>query len=345
MKKLLAVMLTALLLCVSVPAYALTLPEAVAPEASLPHFGGYVAGDFNGNDTGRFIGFNESDPSEYVTYTVCLSTYAAAYCDGFVCGYVFGYDDNGELHDDYYRINAANGVIEFIEGASSGGEFVYGMAYNYADGGMYALCDEDHPYIARVDTATGALTRCIDIELGTLLGVQSFAIDGDGNFYVLTFAAISSKLMRVDPVSGSLTQIMDTGLPNFYAQSMTWDPLTGCLFWAHVNERTSSTNGLYRIDLDDNSIDYCGMIGGGMEITCLYSTASGEAPQHYMRGDVNNDGAVDSTDALLALRASMDLITLDPLAVEVGDIDGDGTVSAADSLLILRYAMELTDTL
>ncbi len=56
----------------------------------------------------------------------------------------------------------------------------------------------------------------------------------------------------------------------------------------------------------------------------------------YTLGDVNNDGVVDSTDALLVLRANSGLAEITPLMEVAGDFNGDGVIDSTDALLILR---------
>lgn len=339
MKKVFALLAAALLtlstLCFASP--------AASPLDKPVEFCGYVMGDFSGSSTASWIGFTSDDPSAVTEYDPLLSTYAAAYYEGLVYGFVYGYTEAGTLMDNYYVMDCKTHGIEFVEGAGSNGEFVYGMAFNYADGSMYALCNESSPYIARVDLETGALTKKVDINLGSYLGVMTLAIDGEGNFYLLSFSAVDSKLLSLDPETGALTAIMQTGMPCFYAQSMTWDHYTNKLYWAHVNERTSQSNGLYEIDVNARTIAYLGMIGGGMEITCLFTENSPEGG--LLRGDVNCDGVVDSSDALLALRVSMGIIGTEGLSVDAGDLNGDGEISAEEALLIMRYAMGLSETL
>ena len=63
----------------------------------------------------------------------------------------------------------------------------------------------------------------------------------------------------------------------------------------------------------------------------------------FAPGDVNMDGAVDSSDALLVLRCSLGLAELDPEALALADVNGDGEVSASDALLILRLALGLEE--
>ena len=50
---------------------------------------------------------------------------------------------------------------------------------------------------------------------------------------------------------------------------------------------------------------------------------------------------METADALLALRHAMGLTTLEGDAFLAGDIDGDGEVSVSDALLIMRYSMGL----
>lgn len=341
MKKISALFLALILLSLSFTALAVPAPR---DESASVRFGGYVAGDFSGGSANSWVGFDSSDPSVIDVYDSMVSTYAAAYYDGFVYGYVYGYDSEGVLHDQFYRLKSGNYFVEFIEGASSGGVLVYGMAYNYTDDTMYALCDEDHPYIASVDLETGVLAKVVDIELGSLLGVQTFAIDGEGNFYFLALSALNSRLMHLNPATGELSVMFATNLPCYYAQSMTWDPATDAIYWAQVDSPSSSTNGLYRIDVESSSVTYLGMIGGGLEIMGLHSVSAPE-PEPYLKGDINHDGSVDSSDALLALRYSMGINDLDEYGLTAGDVNDDGAVDSTDALLILRYAIGISDEL
>ncbi|MBO4562745.1 MAG: redoxin family protein [Clostridia bacterium] len=57
------------------------------------------------------------------------------------------------------------------------------------------------------------------------------------------------------------------------------------------------------------------------------------------RGDTDGDGAIDSADALLALRHAMGVTQLGTNELLRADMDGDGSVSSADALLILRAVL------
>ena len=63
--------------------------------------------------------------------------------------------------------------------------------------------------------------------------------------------------------------------------------------------------------------------------------------REYALYDMNNDGSVSVSDALMALRIAAGLATADTLDVAVGDVDGDGEITVADALQILRAAIGL----
>lgn len=64
-------------------------------------------------------------------------------------------------------------------------------------------------------------------------------------------------------------------------------------------------------------------------------------PPAGLLGDINDNGVVDATDALLALRYAMNIIDLTDAQLAVGDVDGNGVVNMNDALYIMRYAMSI----
>ncbi len=58
-------------------------------------------------------------------------------------------------------------------------------------------------------------------------------------------------------------------------------------------------------------------------------------------GDVDGDGDVTVTDALLAMRGALGLMELDDAQYSAADYDGDGEVTVTDALLIMRTALGL----
>lgn len=64
----------------------------------------------------------------------------------------------------------------------------------------------------------------------------------------------------------------------------------------------------------------------------------GEKPK-YTLGDVDNDGKINSSDALLVLQHSVEMITLKDSALLAADVDKDGRILSSDALLILQHSV------
>ncbi len=60
----------------------------------------------------------------------------------------------------------------------------------------------------------------------------------------------------------------------------------------------------------------------------------------FMLGDVDGDGTVKASDALLALQAATSKIDLLEVQQSAADVDGKAGISSADALLILQYATQ-----
>ncbi len=57
------------------------------------------------------------------------------------------------------------------------------------------------------------------------------------------------------------------------------------------------------------------------------------------KGDVNFDGKINSSDALIVLQASVGSASLDSKGKKAADVNGDGSINSSDALLILRYSV------
>ena len=127
---------------------------------------------------------------------------------------------------------------------------------------------------------------------------------------------------------------------NFYVNGNLYgNRICGTTNWATVTY-TADADGTYTFewsytkDTSVNSGNDCGYVDN------VYYVSSTPEPEP-IPGDVNDDGAVDSVDALLALRYSMQMQDLTAEELERADINGDGVVDATDALLILRLSMNI----
>ncbi len=75
----------------------------------------------------------------------------------------------------------------------------------------------------------------------------------------------------------------------------------------------------------------------GQELTWANNLASTSLPEVSLLGGVNDDGLVDSTDALIILTADVGLDTTQFCPMNCGDVNGDGFVDSTDALIVLTY--------
>lgn len=76
-----------------------------------------------------------------------------------------------------------------------------------------------------------------------------------------------------------------------------------------------------------------------LTFSCFGLTASISAGSSFQAGDVDGDGTVTITDALLAMRSAMGIIELNDDQFSRANIDGDSDVDLSDAVTILRIAM------
>lgn len=98
-------------------------------------------------------------------------------------------------------------------------------------------------------------------------------------------------------------------------------------FAAYPKELTKGTYHVY-------------LVGGGTAFA-QSQVASFEYDKKYTLGDVNEDGEIDSRDALRTLRGAAGIITLTPNQAKAADVNKDDEIDSRDALRILRYVANL----
>ncbi|MCI6729022.1 MAG: S8 family serine peptidase [Clostridiales bacterium] len=206
-------------------------------------------GDGDGDDASAYIyandlfddawlAFKPDDPGSAKAVAEG-SVYAAEYIDG----YVFTADSNRrfcvapleDLEDQIY--------IETLSLPS----VTLDMAYNYADGKLYALCSGN--YLYTIDPLMGdtTLVGVIPLPSGTL---QTLACATDGTFYGATNSTYSSRLYTFTLGEEGFTVKAapnPSGLSAAYIQSMAYDHNTGTLY--HLNYGTNAAGTSYECRL------------------------------------------------------------------------------------------------
>lgn len=79
------------------------------------------------------------------------------------------------------------------------------------------------------------------------------------------------------------------------------------------------------------------------KLTKVASLEYGEKPK-YRLGDVDKDNFITSSDALMVLKHSAMLLTLDAEEMKLADVTGDNSVDTFDALKILKYVAKIIDS-
>lgn len=83
---------------------------------------------------------------------------------------------------------------------------------------------------------------------------------------------------------------------------------------------------------------YVYLVGDGKSFDATKADASFTYEAGYTLGDVNNDGKINALDAILILRAAVDLTNLNDVQEKAADMNGDGRVNALDAIEVLIKA-------
>ena len=230
---------------------------------------GYIAFDPEGT-SGIWGGFADYDPSVIENFGTMGSTFGGAFAGGNVYGFMYDSDTNDTR---FYIMNADTHQVAYP--GTSAGRTVVAMAYNHAEGEMYAIAanDADGRSIYTVNLATGTLTEVAALNAGDET-IMTLAIDGSGNAYGLSYEANNAVLYSINLTNGNCTAIGGTGHGLEYVQSTVWDHNTNQLFWAQYSKVETDKGQLFVIDPATGAATLCGTIGTGAEVTVLYTKNS-----------------------------------------------------------------------
>lgn len=209
---------------------------------------------------------------------------------------------------------------------------VYGVYMKqFGDTGWdYTTClctvDLSDGSITDVGFCTGSNEIVFDTER-----VAAITVDKNGELYMI---GTEGGFYSVNKATGETTLIADFGIPAPAVQSMACDFETNTIFWAQTS---FEGNSLYAIDIPTAEIMDLGPIFEGGQYYGLFF--KNEEPSGLPDGDVNGNGIVEVSDAVLALRNAIGLLELTPDQIDRADLDKDGIVQVADAVNIVRLAI------
>lgn len=96
-------------------------------------------------------------------------------------------------------------------------------------------------------------------------------------------------------------------------------------------------DSVYPMDLVNGTYSIY-IVGEGKNFNATKADASFTYEAGYTLGDVNNDGKINALDAILILRAAVDLTNLNDVQEKAADMNGDGRVNALDAIEVLIKA-------
>ena len=190
----------------------------------------------------------------------------------------------------------------------AGGSLQFGTSQPY---GFEAVTEGDR-FLAKsnnagVGNSTATLTTTVQMAAGDTLTFDYF-YSSENNFDWYRFKANGTEVQKLSGNTNSA--------------------------WATYTY-TAAADGAYTFEWSyskDNSVNR------GEDCVKIDNVAfSGDAGM--ADGDVDGDGIVSVSDALLAMRGAMGTITLTASQLAHADLDGDGTVTASDALAIMHMAM------
>lgn len=233
-------------------------------------------------------------------------------------GFGYRYCLCSEVNADYYDDYQKNVVIPPL--GHNWGEVAYTWSEDHSECTAQRVCvtDGDH-----VETETATAEYAVITE-------PSYEAPGLGR-YTATFVNEAFAVQTFDVVLPQLQQ------ETFTVTFVDWDGTV-------ISEQTVVSGAAATAPADPVREGWT-FIGWDVDFSNVTSdltvTAQYEenGPAVTLLGDINCDGTVDATDALLALRKSMSIAEITPQGFINGDMNGDGLVNATDAVLIMRIVL------
>ena len=255
-----------------------------AADASASQWFGYALYTSNGADwQNHFISFDAQNPDAVQAVSDEFPTvWAATYLDGYVW---FVTNTRSLCKAPFDEETQTIGAYETVVPALEQYNLYIGMAYNYADGMMYYLCQDSqyNMYLKRSN-----LNNPSEVELVGSLSqkIWTLAINAQGQAYGVAYEG--GDLYQINLNDASTTLVGPTGKEVWYTQSMAFDLETGELFWAQFS--TVSDHGFYQVNTETGAATLIGEIGAGTQLAGLFMVYEQTPPAPEIISEIYIEG-------------------------------------------------------
>ena len=127
------------------------------------------------------------------------------------------------------------------------------------------------------------------------------------------------------------------------ATSAATETETAASTQATVSETTAATTSL--TEQDTTTLSSAETTAATSATTATESSGTSPTTETVIFGDVNLDGKVDISDAVLLNKTVAGTISLSESAQKNADCDGDGETGSNDAVVLLRFLVHLIQTL
>lgn len=192
---------------------------------------------------------------------------------------------------------------------------VEGGNLEFGTGGEYPFVtlNEDGRYLAKSSNAahnssSSSLTLSINMIAGETITFE-YLYGSENNYDFFNFKVNGTQLLHLSGTGNS-----------------SWNTYT----------YAAEADGLYTFTWEFTKD---GSVNNGIDCVKIDNVVYSGDDEPVLMGDVNGDGVVDSIDAAILIRYTLDLIGEGDLNLAAADMDGDGEYTSVDAVIIIRITL------
>lgn len=164
-----------------------------------------------------------------------------------------------------------------------------------------------------------------NVQSKTVYTLRVDGVESDGGFYAN--ADTFTLTLNTAPAEQTLVYLVEgSGLPT--EENLQYIDQSGTNAAFTLKPKTLEAGKTYRVYVSTQS-----------KAPVEAGSFSYGAKPSYKLGDVNEDGKINSSDALLILQSAVGKITLSATQTLAADVNKDGKINSSDALKVLQYAV------